>query len=195
MDKNQKIQEISMYFKVGLNPFPLPHCRFQFDTNRINARGNENYMKQLEEWAHKDIITLYFSDTVLRELQKYTPGLKKTSGKLFTMSFSEDEQRVPFKMIENILFPDGCKNENQMNDVRIVFHAYKHHYIFITNEGDSKSQPTGILGNASILKTQLNITVMRDSEAVKMVQSEIDKLNELAREYSKKTGTPLLLFD
>lgn len=134
MDKNQKIQEISMYFKVGLNPFPL--FRFQFDTNRINARRKLKHMNQLEEWAKNDIITLHFSDTVLGELQKYPAGYEKTLGELFTMSFpGEDEQRAPFKMIENILFSDGCKNENQMNDVRIVFHAYTYHYILITDEG------------------------------------------------------------
>lgn len=67
-----------------------------------------------------------------------------------------------------------------MNDVRIVFHACKYHYILITNDGDSRSQPTGILGNASILKNELRIIIMRYSEAVGMVQSEIDKLNELS---------------
>jgi hypothetical protein len=200
MDKNQIIQQLTMYFKVGLKPLPL--FRFQIDTNRINARGGLVYMNQLESWADNGTITLHFSSTVLNEIQK--PGIghareqqisRRISGELFTTGFPEDEQRQPFEKIENILFPNGCKkDESKMNYVRIVFHAYKYHYILITDEGDSKSQPEGILGNAAALSA-LSIKVMRDSEAVDMVRCKIDKLNDYIQIYSEQTGTQLELFD
>lgn len=193
IDKNHIIQKISEYFKVGLKSFPL--FRFQIDTNRINARGGKVHMNQLEKWEKDGIITILLSDIVSSELKQYSKGFEKTSGQCFTMGFAEDEKNPEFTKIQNILFPNGCKNENQMNEVPVVFHAYKYKFILVTNDGDSKSQPTGILGNALALQTQLNnFKVVRDSDAVNMVQSEIDKLNEYAKVYSQETGTILELF-
>lgn len=192
MDKNHRIQKIANHFKIGLKNFPL--FRFQIDTNRINAKAREVHMNQLEKWEKDGIITILLSDIVSSELKQYSKGFEKTSGQCFTMGFAEDEKNPGFTKIQNILFPNGCKDENQMNDVRVVFHVYKYKFILLTNDGDSKSQPTGILGNASDLQTHLNITVMRDSGAVNMVQSEIDKLNEYAKIYSQETVTPLEFF-
>jgi hypothetical protein len=213
MDKNLKIQQMTMYFKESLKQFPL--FPFQIDTNLINTRGDDDHMNQIEKWDENGIISLFFSNIAMNELNKSLEDFGKElknfpkniqvkirkrseriSGKLFRIVYPDDEQHPDFKIIENILFPNGYqidKEVNERNDVCIVFCACKYRDILLTNEGDSNRQPKGMLGNASALQTKVKI--MRASDAVNMVQSEIDKLNAYAKIYSQKTGIPLELFD
>lgn len=51
INKNNKIQEIAIHFRVGLKPFPL--FRFQIDTNRINAKGELDNMNQFSKWLQR----------------------------------------------------------------------------------------------------------------------------------------------
>lgn len=169
----------------------LSTTRFLIDTNRINARGKEEHMNQLEQWGKIGIIELVHSDTVMAELRSYPLGFEKGAEKLFTGSFAEDESTNDFKKIESIIFANGSRNDNQKNDVRIIFHALKYHYILVTNDGDSKSQPGGMLGHAVALKKELGVEIMRDNEAVCFVQDKIEERDEYARDYSRETGTPL----
>ena len=45
------------------------------------------------------------------------------------------------------MFPNGAKDDNELNDVRIVCEAKKYEAILVTGDGGSKAQPGGILGN------------------------------------------------
>ena len=65
-----------------------------------------------------------------------------------------------FKKIESIIFPSEAENDNQKNDVAILFDAQKYKNTLITNDGESKSQPRGILSCTDMLKG-IGIRVMR----------------------------------
>jgi len=91
--------------------------------------------------------------------------------------------------IENILFPSGAQTTSQVNDVRIIFNAAYYMSILVTNDGDSTSQPNGILGNRD--KLAKFVQVMRDSEAVELVKERVKERDERARKIASMTGRPL----
>ncbi len=196
----EKLEKLAWLLQGGVGALPsrkLALPRFQIDTNRINARGGEEFMNQLEQWAEEGIIDIDCSETVLGELQgKYKQGknmnlrFEKAAKGIFTGGFEEDETDPMFLKIESILCPNGCKDDNQKNDVRIVFHAWKYKYTLITNDGKSRAQPDGILGHAERLR-EIGVEVIRDSEAVTMVRKKIIERDEYAKRYSEETGMPL----
>lgn len=156
------------------------HIVFQIDTNRINAKQDRIYMNQLENWHNDEIIFIEMSrvaqEEILRENRKSIYSITRKK-KVYCYTFSEtcadtQEETFMLKTIENILFPLGAKNISENNDVEIVFNAWKYGCILITDDGDSKRQPGGILGNKKKLK-EIGITVMRDYEAVDYVRNKI----------------------
>ncbi len=151
------------------------YLSFLVDTNCINARRNTPAMNQLEAWAQKDLIVLETSEVALTEMvvgdnQSRT---RKAYQFIYTMSAitTSIEQRQLHE-IEKFLFPDGAKTPNQRNDVEIVFNAGKYSRPLITNDGGSKSQPGGILGNRQHL-ARLGINVLRPEEVVELVRNAI----------------------
>ena len=62
--------------------------------------------------------------------------------------------------------------------------------MLITDDGGSKQQPGGILGNRERLSS-LGIQVMRDYEAVEFVKHKIIERDESARRIASRTGEPL----
>ena len=94
------------------------------------------------------------------------------------------------QQIERILFPQGAHNDNQRRDVEIVFNAGKYGAILVTNDGDSRSQPGGILGNRAALAA-IGIRVVTDDEAVQMVREAIRNRDDMARKQAEYNGTPL----
>ncbi|MBI9051312.1 MAG: hypothetical protein JEZ00_17950 [Anaerolineaceae bacterium] len=95
------------------------------------------------------------------------------------------------KQIENIIFPNGANNNNQKNDVLIVFTALADESILITNDGASKSQPGGILGHRNELKNTVNVTIMTDEEAVILVREKIQIRDNSIRKVCQLTGESL----
>ena len=167
---------------------------FHIDTNRINARQKLENMNQLEKWSDNGVIRLEKSEVVLHELLvgSNSQRNKKAISGIYSMTYAESpEEKQKLIKIEEILFPKGAINDNQKNDVEIVFNAYKYCHILITNDGDSKKQPGGILGNAERLKDEVSIIVMTDQEAVTLVEKRIKNRNKNCRAVSKRTGMPL----
>lgn len=80
-------------------------------------------------------------------------------------------QKRWFEKVGAIVFPNGIKSKSQENDVWNLIAAREMNYPFVTNDGASKSQPGGILGNVRALKA-IGITVLRDWEAVRLVESD-----------------------
>jgi hypothetical protein len=166
---------------------------FHIDTNRINSSGQLDSMNQLEAWAREGVINIDMSAVAQQEAVGRGSGRRaeKAHSYIFseTLANTPDEQEE-MRQIEQILFPAGVNNQNQRNDVEIVFNALKYTRILVTNDGDSKSQPGGILGHATELKA-LGIRVMRDSEAVLYVRDLLSERDEMAREVADRTGEPL----
>ncbi len=167
------------------------YLRFQIDTNRINTRQQLDNMNQLESWAQYGVIELQMSQCALQEARQGSNSKrsKKAIGHIFSITYaSTPEEQDKLKAIESIIFPDGAKNNNQKNDVEIVFNSAKYGYMLVTNDGGSKSQPGGILGNANRLKNELGIDVISDTEAVQLVKRKIRDRDVLCRIISAKNN-------
>jgi len=136
---------------------------FHIDTNRINAKSRLDFMNILEHWYENDVIFLEMAEVAQNEATKSQNSIR-------TEASTPDEARM-LRKIKDILFPRGVKNINERNDVEILFNAWKYGAILITDDGGSKRQPGGILGNRDKL-TALGIQVMRDHEAVEIVKQK-----------------------
>lgn len=166
---------------------------FIVDTNCVNARGGMSAMNKLERWSAQGVIRLLTTEVAQNEMLVGNDAQRteKAYSFIFTMSevTSSHEQRS-LREIEAILFPDGADNQNKKNDVEIVFNAAKYMRPLITNDGGSKSQPGGILGNRTRL-AQRGISVLTPDEAVALVQREIAARDKSARKMAEMTGGPL----
>lgn len=191
---------ISIYLQSGLPTRKLIYPRFQIDTNRINTKGNEESMNQLEKWKSDGVIDIQMSAVALKETGKEgMPRHNKAITHIITYTenldgqeswITQDEQDKIDK-IANIVFPCGVKSDNEKNDVKIIFHAIKYHFILVTNDGNSKAQPRGILGSAAELKQEFGLEVIKDDEAVEKVKKAIQARDKRAQSYSDETGMPL----
>jgi hypothetical protein len=165
---------------------------FHVDTNKINARNNVKYMNALEYWHENDVIYIEMSEVAQKEAARggnpYRFEKAHTYAATETLASSADKQII--NQIGKAIFPQGIKFQRQRNDVQIVFNAGKYEKILVTNDGGSKRQPGGILGNREKLRL-LGIQVMRDSEAVELVKHKIIERDEFARKIVSRTGAPL----
>ena len=165
---------------------------FHIDTNLINARGKLDEMNQIEKWAEDDVILVNMSEVSFSEAQQGNNAArtKKTLNHIFTLIENQlDESDQTYKNVASILFPDGIKNENQSNDVKIICHASHYQAILISNDGGSKSQPGGILGNANALRDVA--TIMSPAEAVSFIQNKIKARDDHNHQVSEHTGNPM----
>ena len=101
-----------------------------------------------------------------------------------------DEKKL-LERIAKILFSQGVKDANQQNDVEIVFNAAKYIRVLVTKDGGSKSQPSGILGNAVQLEKEVGVKVVTDIQAVEMVKTAIKERDDRARYISKNRAMEL----
>ena len=116
---------------------------FQLDTNRINARQREADMNRLEAW-HEKAIHLDMSLPAHREAKDGRSPLrarKAASLQFALLGDLTDDERQLLVAIEGILFPGGASDENERNDVAIVFAAHKWGRILVTSDGGSRRQP------------------------------------------------------
>jgi hypothetical protein len=166
---------------------------FQIDTNRINARGGLEHMNQLERWRDEDVIHLDMSEVAHGEARSGNDARRseKALGYIYSITHADTSaEQAQMRAIESILFPNGPANQNERNDVEIVFNALKYSRILVTNDGASKTQPGGIIGKRNELAA-LGLRIMRDFEAVEYIKSEIRRRDELARRIADHTGQPL----
>ena len=166
---------------------------FIIDTNRINACTRLKNMNILERWKDDGVISLEMPEAAQKEVVQ-SGNVNRTDKARSYVGFiagSDDSPFVKRNNIEKILCPFGIQNSNQRNDVEIVFTAGKQvGWILITDDGDSKSQPAGILGNKDALAV-IGIQVMRDHEAVEIIQRKIIDRDEHAKRIAHMEGKPL----
>jgi len=167
---------------------------FHIDTNRINARQKLENMNQLETWAGNDVIVLDMAERTLHEASAGSNPQRtsKAMQSAYSMTFADTpKEQELLTQIERILFPNGADTRNKQNDVEIVFNAKKYCRILITDDGGSKKQPMGILGNAAKLKKEIGVEVMTDVDAVALVQRRIESRDARCRRRAELDGTPL----
>lgn len=171
----------------------MPRRRFEIgfvmDTNRINAKGKLPNMTQIENWHRDGVISLVISDIAFGEVGKGSGGGHrhvKASGLIMTgtKNLGAEDEFQPLKKIENILFPAGAKNENQKNDIRIVFNAHKYGDILITDDRD-------ILEKREDLLALGIFGIKTDAEAVVYIREQIKFRDEYAKLVASLSGTHL----
>ena len=166
---------------------------FYIDANRINARQGLPNMNQLEKWHSDHVISIQMAEEAHDEASRGDSPERTRKAKSYIYSIVSPEMQAQcqhiLKEIECILFPGGVQSPSQLNDVTIVFNAAHYMAILVTNDGDSSTQPNGILGNRNGLAKY--VQVMRDSEAVELVRERIRQRDERARKVASMTGQPL----
>jgi len=164
---------------------------FQIDANRINASGQLQYMNIIEKWKKNKVIRVMIAQRAQDEAAHGNQHrARKAYSYIASMTESNKEDIKLFNNLEKIMFPKGAKTQNEKNDVEIVFNARKYGCILVTNNGDSRRQPGGILGNRDKLY-QLGINVMTDKEAVEFIRQCIIERDNLERERCNTFGQPL----
>ncbi len=143
---------------------------FHLDANRVNARQDDPAMNKLEQWKADGVIRLLMSDTAYHEAGRNGAArLQKTRDYIWIKYNDADDADVELRRrIEQVLFPQGAQNQNQRNDVDILFKAERLQHILITRDGGSKRQPGGMLGNASEL-AKLGVVVLTAESAVAQI--------------------------
>lgn len=169
---------------------------FHLDANLINARQKLEAVNQLEKWRDDDVICLVMAGAAHAEAQAGAGGnakarTRKAASHIFTINDAggakEDDSYTKIKMI---LWGDGTVNDNQANDVEVVCEAIKWHAILVTNDGGSKSQPGGILGNREELLRQFCVRIYRPEEAVEYIRSKITERDEFNAQVAALSGKP-----
>ena len=159
--------------------------RFLIDANCINAKQLDADLNQLETWRENGVIRMDISDVAAGEAAKGNAARsRKTMNRIRTGTLlSPGDER--HQKIEKILWPKGAENQNQLNDVTIVFNAKKNAYqILITNDRD-------ILRHAGRLATEIGITVMRPKDAVARVRQQIDSRDARIARACERSGESL----
>jgi len=165
---------------------------FHLDANRINARQDDRSMNKLEQWKADGVIRLLMSDTAYDEAGRDSAlRLQKTRDytwiKYNTVDGADfDVQR----RIEKVLFPRGAQNQNQRNDVDILFKAERLQHVLITSDGGSKRQPGGMLGNASEL-ARLGVLVLSAEAAISQIKQLIFERDAEVRTLAAQLGLSL----
>lgn len=161
------------------------------DTNLINARQRIDFVNQLERWFEDGVILINMSSTAHVEAQAGNDQrrIHKANQQIYTVSPHIPIDDQLFKHVELSLFSNGAKDENQINDVRIVCEAAKYQAILVTGDGASRSQPGGILGNRDKLKNF--VQVMSPAEAVDFVRSKITERDDFNRRVVREFGGEL----
>lgn len=183
-------------FHVSMQRRMLYTPVFHLDANLINAKQKLEAVNQLERWRDDDVICLAMAGVAHTEAQAGTGAnaearKSKTTSHIFTINdVGEAEEDDIYSKVEKILW-DEATDDNQANDVEVVCEAIKWHAILVTNDGDSKSQPGGILGNREKLNEQFGVLAYRPEEAVKVIRSKIVERDGFNSKVASLTGKPV----
>jgi hypothetical protein len=163
------------------------------DTNLINARQKLPAVNQLEKWCADRVILINMAGTARDEALAggNPPRSRKANEQIFTTTDPERPDSARFQGIEALLFPRGAQDENQRNDVRIVADAIHYAAILVTNNGGSKTQPGGILGNRDALRKRFGIQILTAEEAVDFVRTNIRERDDFNAQAVREFGGQL----
>lgn len=140
---------------------------FILDANCVNSRQNNGWLNNLEDKESQGLIDLYYASTSLEEASH---GNLRRKNKAESFPFSESNQddptiQIKLNQIKLILYDGENETSNKLNDALIVLQAFLTNSPLITNDGNSKSQPKGILGCKAEL-ANIGISVLTPEEAV-----------------------------
>ncbi len=163
----------------------------QIDTNLINALQKLPAVNQLEKWFEDEVILINISGTARSEALagNYVPRTRKANKQVFTVTPPIEPSDSLYAKVESALFPEGARDENQRNDVRIVCEAARNEAILVTRDGGSKTQPGGILGNRDKLRDV--VLILSQDEAIAFVREKITERDEFNTKVAEEFGGEL----
>lgn len=174
-------------------PSRYVYKRYHIDTNRINARQKIEALNKLEAWANDGVIDIEMSEVAMDEAASGNSQARreKAFGHIFSYTESNGQNdSARMREIERAIFPAGCADQNQRNDVEIVFNSEKYLMPLITDDGASRSQPGGILGAKAQLR-KLGITVLRAEDAIAEIEGAIRSRDDIALRVHQEFGQKL----
>ncbi len=155
---------------------------FHIDTNCTNERQNDNELNELERLAEFGVIEIQYSEITYSEAEVgKTPERRIKKIDNYTWAGLSGESSLEKEWRERIteaVFPQGLGKKSASNDVEALLTAKLAGAIFVTKEGESKSQPRGILGSKSELLL-LGIEVVSPLAALVLAKSQMNYLDKL----------------
>lgn len=178
---------MSISMERRLSYIPVLHI----DANLINARQKLPAVNQLEKWFADGVILINMPATAYQETQADGSVLRtrKANQQIYTAPPAIGPPDALYSKVEAALFPDGACDDNKRNDVRIVCEAAKYAAILVTNDGGSRKQPGGILGNRHKLGAMVQI--LSPEEAVGFVRQKILERDEFNAQVVREHGGEL----
>jgi hypothetical protein len=157
---------------------------FHIDTNLINARQKLSAVNQLEKWFEDEVILINMSNTAHSEAKAggNIQRTHKANHQIYTTNPSAGTADPLYRKIEAVIFPGGTRDDNQRNDVKIIFDAAKYAAILVTEDG-------GIIGNRDKLRADVKILSLK--EAVIFIREKIQERDEFNKRVSKEIGGQL----
>lgn len=186
-------RERAIEFDVNMQRRMLYTPVFHLDANLINAKQKLTAVNQLEKWRDNDVICLAMAGIAHDEAQAGTGAnaqarKQKAASHIFTINNEgEAKEDDTYAQVEKILWGKPADN-NQANDVEVVCEAIKYHAILVTNDGDSKSQPRGILGNREELHKQFGVVIYRPEEAEEFIRCKLAERDKFNAQVAAMTG-------
>ena len=140
---------------------------FHLDANAVNARQHDESLNELERLANLGQVDLEYSEVAYNEAgHRNSFRQAKTENYTWAGLSSQAELEADWRAkIEKAIFPSGAKTDSDRNDVEVVLTAKIAGAILVTRDGNSRTQPRGILGSREELAA-LGVTVLTFSEAV-----------------------------
>lgn len=164
------------------------------DTNLINARQKLDEVNQLEQWHDDGVILINISSVAFNEATADGNALRifKANQQLYTATIPAEESDQDYQFIKSVLFQNSIPDENKKNDIRIVCEAMRYNAILVTNDGASKSQPGGILGNRDRLRQY--VAIKSPQEAVSFIREKIQERDDFNLRVAQVEGGVLPLW-
>ena len=162
---------------------------YHLDANRINARQRQACVNQLETWHANGVIFLEMAYIAYVEAGYDSPERSAKADDYTWVSTNDSIGcEVEYRReIEQIVFPDGARDQSELNDVWILFAAQRAGATLVTRDGDSRTQPGGILGNAKAL-AEIGIIVLSDREALEEIKLLLKKRDQEIIDISDRIG-------
>lgn len=137
------------------------------DANAVNARQADDSLNELEHLAVLGKVDLEYSEIAYIEAGHGSSARQtKTENYTWAGLSGQPEFEADWRAkIEKAIFPLGVNTDSDRNDVEVVLTAKIAGAVLVTRDGNSKTQPRGILGSRKELAA-LGIMVLTFSEAV-----------------------------
>ena len=161
---------------------------YQLDANLINARQKLRHINQLERWfkKYRRVIILEMPSTAYNEAS-FGDKRRRQKAEDYTWISTNDSlggEEEFCRLIENIVFPNGAKNQSDKNDISNLLDAKRSGTTLITNDNRH------ILRNAHGLLAH-GIRAVIPAQAVEEIRQLILLRDKFARDVAELTGCKL----